>query len=117
LGNKHSWAGYSKQNISKIEKTGIYAFVRHPLYTGIYAACFGTFLFVIRRTVINPVVFYVYIITIGFVVAFLYLSSTKESVALKERFGEEYAQYEREVPAFFPRLFPKRGKDYDISVE
>jgi len=117
LGVKHSWAGYSKQNISEIEKTGIYAIVRHPLYTGIYIACFGTFLFVIQRVVNNPIIFIIYIISISFVVTFLYISSKKESVALKERFGEEFAQYEREVPAFIPRLFLRKEEDYDIRAE
>lgn len=35
LGICHTWAGYCKQP-SELEVSGIYAYIRHPLYTGIH---------------------------------------------------------------------------------
>lgn len=87
------------------------------MYAGIYVAVTGSMIVVFQRVDVKEVVFWAYLLVNIAIYVFIFLSSQKETIALKERFGEEYAQYEREVPAFFPRLFPKRGKDYDISVE
>lgn len=117
LGKRHSWAGYYKQNIDNFVQSGIYKYVRHPLYSGIYIAVTGSMLVVFQRIEIKKVVFWAYIIVNIIVYVFIFLSSQKESTALKKRFGEEYAKYEREIPAFFPRLLPRRKKDYDTSAE
>ena len=40
LAGSHTWAGYKKQNSELVTK-GIYQYLRHPLYTGIYIFMFG----------------------------------------------------------------------------
>ena len=43
LGICHTWAGYCKQS-SELEVSGIYAYIRHPLYTGIHLFSVGELL-------------------------------------------------------------------------
>ncbi len=117
LGKRHSWAGYYKQNIDSFVKSGIYKYIRHPLYTGIYVAVTGSMIVVFQRMDIKKLIFWAYLLVNIAVYVFIFLSSQKETIALKERFGEEFTQYEREVPAFIPRLFPSKEEDYDIKAE
>jgi protein-S-isoprenylcysteine O-methyltransferase Ste14 len=117
LGTSHSWAGYAKQGVTDFQRTGIYSYIRHPLYTGIYIAVTGTAVVVIPRASFTSVLFYVYIIGTILSFVYLYISSRRESIALTERFGEAYAQYEKEVPAFLPRLFFAKRKELDTTPE
>jgi len=74
-------------------KTGPYQYVRNPMYTGMLCAFFGA------------------VIAIGLALAFLvfgiaalsvWVKITAEEEILKETFGEEYAQYKREVKRIIP---------------
>jgi protein-S-isoprenylcysteine O-methyltransferase Ste14 len=108
LGDRHSWTGYSKQNIDNFERTGIYKHIRHPLYTGIYVAVTGSMIVVFQRAQFNSLIFWAYVLANVYVYTFIYISSQRESNSLREQFGEEFAAYERDVPAFVPKLFNKR---------
>ena len=108
LRDRHSWTGYSKQNIDNFERTGIYKHIRHPLYTGIYVAVTGSTIVVFQRAQFNSLIFWAYVLANVYVYTFIYISSQRESNSLREQFGEEFAAYERDVPAFVPKLFNKR---------
>lgn len=108
LGDRHSWTGYAKQKIDSFERTGIYGYIRHPLYTGIYVAVTASMIVVFQRAQLNSFIFWAYVLANVYIYAFIYISSLKESISLREQFGEKYAVYEREVAAFVPRLFTRR---------
>ena len=76
-------------------KEGVYAYVRHPQYTGLFFVITGflvqwpTFLTVLM----TPILFYAYV----------RLAKSEEQMMLK-RFGESYANYMSTHPSFFPPL-------------
>ncbi len=41
LSNKHTWAGYCYASAECFVAKGIYAYIRHPLYTGVYVTILG----------------------------------------------------------------------------
>ncbi|MBU1044242.1 MAG: isoprenylcysteine carboxylmethyltransferase family protein [Candidatus Omnitrophica bacterium] len=95
-------AGYIKK-IRKLTTSGPYAFVRNPLYVGNFLIGLGFCLFVnnIYLSIIYTLLF-----------AFFYLGTMrKEEILLTQLFGNDYIEYKKAVPAFFPRLTPYKSKD------
>jgi len=85
----------SEQRRGRLLQTGIYRAVRHPRYL---SAGIGV---IANALVINYVGFYAVILLVfpaGYVVMLL------EERELVDRFGEEYRQYQRDVPQIVPRL-------------
>lgn len=97
---------YHARKENRLAKEGSYSIVRHPQYTGILLAIFG------EGVVHWPTVFSLAAIPI-IVIAYLVLARKEERDMVK-RFGEEYREYQRRVPMFFPhwhdwsRLFERR---------
>jgi len=85
---------YSVRKEERLVTNGIYKYMRHPQYTGIYLAIFGQLIHwpTIPTLVLFPVIVWVY-----------YRLSRKEEKVLIKEFGEEYSAYMRRVPMFFPR--------------
>ena len=81
----------------KLITSGPFGVVRHPMYLGFFLAVFGGLLLYQTWTI----------------VLFLLCSpvfvkrSRREEEALISVFGAEYQEYQRRVPAFFPRLFKR----------
>ena len=75
--------------------TGPYTYLRHPQYAGFMLIMFGFFLQ--WPTLLTLVMFPV------LVVMYVRLARREEREVLKE-FGETYARYAANTPAFFPRL-------------
>lgn len=86
---------YHAHRAGRLAKERLYGLVRHPQYTGIFLALFG------EGVVHWPTVFSVALFPV-IVVAYVLLSR-KEERAMVAKFGEEYLDYRRRVPAFFPR--------------
>jgi protein-S-isoprenylcysteine O-methyltransferase Ste14 len=86
---------YRARHEARLAKTGPYALVRHPQYTGIFLALFG------EGVVHWPTVFSLTAFPI-IVIAYVLLAR-KEERQMIEQFGEEYRQYQRRVPMFWPR--------------
>lgn len=80
---------------------GLYAYVRHPRYTGMFSAVLGAAL--IAGT---PVL---WAVLAAWCVAALLVIHLEER-ELAARFGASYAAYRRRVPAFFPFRFLAGGK-------
>lgn len=83
-------------------RSGPYAFVRHPIYTGMLLACVGTALVVGEWR--------------GFAAVLLLLAAharkaIREENLLTTEFGEQYLAYRRSTGFLFPRLRPRRGMD------
>ena len=73
---------------------GLYRFVRHPQYTGLFVALFG------EGVVHWPTLFSVGLFPI--IVFAYYRLARREERKMIEEFGEAYRQYQRQVPMFLP---------------
>lgn len=80
---------------SQLVTDGLYRFVRHPQYTGLFIALFG------EGVVHWPTLFSVGLFPI-IIFAYVMLAKKEEQHVLKE-FGEEYKEYQKRVPMFIPR--------------
>ena len=72
---------------------GPYKYVRHPMYLGIMVAAFGGLFLYHNWTLL--------FVALGFLG--LPLRARREEIALSAEFGQEWQEYCRSVPAFFPR--------------
>jgi protein-S-isoprenylcysteine O-methyltransferase Ste14 len=89
-----NWSGRVtlKENHELI-RTGPYAFVRHPIYTGILVALTGTVIAIGEARAILALI----IVAVG-----LHFKSKTEEQFMSEKFGEQYATYRREVKSLIP---------------
>ncbi len=88
--------------IDKLIITGPYAYVRNPMLSGVFCLLFGEALFFQSKALLIYALIFILINAIYFP-----LSEEKE---LLKRYGEDYAEYKRNVPRFLPRLTPYRKK-------
>lgn len=75
--------------------TGIYRFVRHPQYTGMFLFTFG---WVLHWPSVITLILWPILVT-----AYIWLARQEEKVVTKE-VGEAYREYARSTPRFWPRL-------------
>jgi protein-S-isoprenylcysteine O-methyltransferase Ste14 len=85
---------YRAQQQDRLVTDGLYRFVRHPQYTGLFIALFG------EGVVHWPTLFSVTLFPL-IVIAYFRLAR-KEERQMLERFGEDYRSYQRRVPMFLP---------------
>jgi protein-S-isoprenylcysteine O-methyltransferase Ste14 len=97
LGGNWSGTVTLKQDHTLI-RSGPYRWVRHPIYTGLLLAVFGTALAVGEWRGV---------LAIGFVVAAFLRKIAIEERFMREHFGAAYAEYSREVPALLPLRRPR----------
>jgi len=86
---------YRARKEDRLVTDGLYAFVRHPQYTGLFVALFG------EGIVHWPTLFSVGLFPV-IVITFTWLARREERQMLAE-FGEVYRAYQRRVPMFIPR--------------
>jgi protein-S-isoprenylcysteine O-methyltransferase Ste14 len=74
---------------------GIYRYIRHPQYVGLFLIIFGWLLHwpTLLTLVISPILVFLY-----------YRLAVSEESALTQHFGEAFEIYRRQTPRFFPRL-------------
>ncbi len=86
---------YAAQHAHRLATTGPYARVRHPQYIGFVAIMFG---FLLQwPTIITLAMFPVLV--------FMYVRlARREERDARAEFGDAYARYEADTPAFFPGL-------------
>ena len=77
---------------------GLYRFVRNPMYLAVEAVILGQALLLSRAVLLA------YALAVG--AAFAAFVRWYEEPALGRRFGAEYDEYRRAVPAWLPRLRP-----------
>lgn len=87
---------------AKLVTTGLYRYVRHPLYTAGAAFLWLT-----------PILTTTLLALVAAFTAYLYLGSLHEERRLRAEFGEAYADYQRRVPRMIPRLRPRRATPPD----
>jgi protein-S-isoprenylcysteine O-methyltransferase Ste14 len=85
----------------RVIKTGPYALVRHPSYTGAYISMVGSAVFLNAPIGIIGAV-------ILMAIAYRMRIKTEEK-ALIEEFGQEYIEYIRTTPGFIPFLSLRKG--------
>ena len=86
---------YQAQRTRQLARTGPYAHIRHPQYTGFILIMLG-FLFqwpTLITLVMFPILVYMYV-----------RLARREEREVAAEFGEEYLRYAKRTPAFFPRL-------------
>ncbi len=90
------------QEEKRLAKTGIFAYVRNPMYLGI-PLIFIAFIFLTLSLIsIVPLV----------ITLFLFNNMVKfEEKDLEKIFGQEYIEYKKKVPRWVPRLTPAKFED------
>jgi len=83
-------------------RSGPYAFVRHPIYTGMLLGCVGTALVAGEWRGILAVLL---------LLAAHSRKALREEKLLRTEFGEQYASYRRSTGFLFPRLWRSAGND------
>lgn len=79
----------------KLMTSGVYSWIRHPQYTGLFIILFGEGI-VHWPTVISVIAFPV-------IIAAYTTLAMKEERQMLDQFGDEYRDYQRRVPMFIPR--------------
>lgn len=98
-----SWANCYAIKLDKLTTSGPYGYVRHPLY-------FGSFLIMIGFLIMLNVHWLISLFCVLIVIGVVYkITVQKEEGMLRDKFDQEYIQYQKEVSAFMPRLFPYQG--------
>jgi len=84
------------ENTSALVKTGIYGYIRHPLYLSVFLLGTGIMLK-------NPQKLQLLLGAVNMVA--VYLTSKIEENEMITRFGDEYRQYMKETKMFIPGIF------------
>jgi len=96
---------YRARQQHQLVTEGLYRFVRHPQYMGLFLALFG------EGIVHWPTIFSVSLFPL--IVFAYYLLARKEERQMVEKFGDVYRAYQLRVPMFVPRW----GKWKDMAEE
>ncbi|HSB88416.1 MAG TPA: isoprenylcysteine carboxylmethyltransferase family protein [Anaerolineales bacterium] len=83
----------SDRETPSLVTTGLYRYVRHPLYTAGMAFLWLTPLMTTTLLAVDLAL-----------TAYFYLGTFHEEARLRAEFGEAYAEYQRRVPRLIPRL-------------
>ena len=92
-----NWSGIvTVKRDHELIRTGPYALVRHPIYTGITFAVFGTAIFIGEIKSL--------IVVVAMLSVFTYKMKIEEQF-MTEQFGSEYASYRQTTKALVPFLW------------
>jgi len=83
--------------------SGIYRYIRHPQYTGIFLIITG---WLFRW--LNPTILIMYPILL---ILYYRLARREEKHVLKE-YGDAYLKYKQSTPMFFPIKLPSKSKEF-----
>ena len=87
---------YRARKNGHLVTNGLYAFVRHPQYTGLFVALFG------EGVVHWPTLFSVGLFPV--IVFTFYRLARREERQMLQQFGDAYRAYQRRVPMLIPRV-------------
>ncbi len=103
LAAHHTWVGYCLP-ATKFTANGIYAYIRHPLYTGIYVVVLGAFFTIIPHA--DWQAYTTLAITAGvcmaYIMGFLAYLANKETKLLAKKHGKPFEHYKLHVHPFLP---------------
>ncbi|MEN7549009.1 isoprenylcysteine carboxylmethyltransferase family protein [Rapidithrix thailandica] len=93
--------GFKSELVDKhLITEGVFQYVRHPLYTATFLLSWGYVLY-------SPTL--ASLVSMIWINLYLLIGTKLEEKKLIEEFGNEYKEYQKNVPAFFPRKFPFKG--------
>lgn len=92
IGFRQLMVGSTHAQHETLTTSGLYRYVRHPLYTAGLVFLWLTPVMTTTVLALN--------LTLS---AYLYIGSILEEQRLVDRFGEEYLEYQQRVPRLFPR--------------
>ena len=99
LARHHTWAGFC-MDAPKLVAHGIYSYIRHPLYAGVYLFVSG-----LTLTVTLHASWYL-VVTAGlalvYILSFLAVSASRETRRLEKKLGREFTEYKRQVHFCLP---------------
>lgn len=87
-------------------RSGPYAYVRHPIYTGMLVACIGTALVVGEWRGV---------LAVALLLAAHSRKAMREESMLTREFGQQYTSYRQSTGFLFPRLWRRAGMDTPTS--
>jgi protein-S-isoprenylcysteine O-methyltransferase Ste14 len=94
------WSLIYKSEGKQLVTTGVYSYVRHPQYVGLFLITVG---FLIQWPTLITLILW------PFLILAYYRLAKREEAAVSKQFPQEFAAYKSAVPAFFPRLFVTRN--------
>ena len=99
LSRHHTWTGFC-MNAPKLVSHGIYSYIRHPLYAGVYLFVSGLMLTVVlhaswQLTVLSG-------LALVYILSFLAVSASRETKRLEKKLGREFAEYKKQVHFCLP---------------
>ncbi|MFA7677750.1 MAG: isoprenylcysteine carboxylmethyltransferase family protein [Candidatus Omnitrophota bacterium] len=105
------WANGYAIKLDKLTVCGPYAYLRHPLYFGTMLLALG-FMIMLKIHYIGA--FFLILLSLIY-----YRTIKKEEAMLKDKFGQVYSDYKKNVPAILPiKFFPyKKGEKWPFSLE
>jgi len=87
---------YAFEKTSELVTTGIYKYIRHPLYSSLFLLAWGIFLKKPDLILLHLTIF---------ASSFLYLTARADEKECINYFGEEYREYMKKTKRFIPFLF------------
>jgi protein-S-isoprenylcysteine O-methyltransferase Ste14 len=93
---RHGRATINFENTSRLVKTGIYHFIRHPLYLSVFL--FGTGVMMKDPGTIQVILGIINLVAV-------YMTSRIEEGEMIAKFGDEYREYIKETRMFVPYIF------------
>lgn len=99
LAKSHAWAGFCMEK-PKLVAGGIYSYVRHPLYVGIYLFNFGVMISLIVSSSWQLTI--IAFLALVYMLSFLAVIAKKETNSLEKSLGEEFSDYKKNVHFCLP---------------
>ena len=98
-----------RQIAQKLNTSGIYSVVRHPLYLGNFLMWVGPIIYSAQPwlIVITILIFALYYERIMFA----------EEMFLRKKYTDDYLSWSKNTPAFFPKLLKWRKSELDFSMK
>jgi len=99
LSRNHTWVGFC-MDAPKLVAHGIYSYIRHPLYAGVYLFVSGLTLTVALRAswyLVVPVG-----LALVYILSFLAVSASRETKRLEKKLGREFTEYKKQVHFCLP---------------
>lgn len=107
LARHHTWTGFC-MSAPKLVARGIYSYIRHPLYVGIYFFVFGLML-----TVVLHASWYLAVpaaLALVYILSFLAVSASRETRVLEQKLGQDFIDYKKQVHFCIPlRKYTKKS--------
>lgn len=125
LSKSHTWAGFCMERPTLVAN-GIYSYMRHPLYVGIYLFVIGVLISLIASVMWQLTV--VAFVALLYVLVFLAVVARRETRILERKLGAEFTDYKNKVHFCLPvrkylkkviklATYEVKRKDSDYFIE